>query len=278
MAKDSITFFVALLLFQGCTILRSPQGGVRTDMDTLEVSRNSCVRITSISGNSRGSGFFISAEYVATCFHVIAAPRRDGDKVNLNIFSDLKVTTVDGEEFAATCISVPTDADPSPLLNDFAVLKVEPRPKKSLPLKIAADDAGLILGADVVFSGYPLATPGMVTHRGMISGWSDNKDLIFIQGAINKGNSGGALISTAGDVIGIVSMREGGIGKGLADLVDYIDKSSGQGSVLIMGVDPLQATKAIVETLNTYISTGIGYAHSAAFLRKWVSSRKLALR
>jgi hypothetical protein len=118
----------------------------------------------------------------------------------------------------------------------------------------------------------------MVTHRGMVSGLDDSASLIFIQASINKGNSGGALLNSQGQAVGIVSMREGGISRGLHELRVYIDKTSSQGSVQFMGVDPLQATKAIIQTLDQFISTGIGYARSIKFSREWLAKNQELLK
>ena len=118
----------------------------------------------------------------------------------------------------------------------------------------------------------------MVTHRGMVSGHDDAFSIIFIQAPVNKGNSGGALLNAQGHVIGIVSMREGGISQGLQQLQVYIDQISSQGSVQIMGVDPLQATKAIILTLDQYISTGIGYARAIKFAQEYFSKNKAVLK
>jgi hypothetical protein len=38
----------------------------------------------------------------------------------------------------------------------------------------------------------------------------------------------------------------------------------------MMGVDPLQSTMAIVQTLDQYISTEIGYARSIRFVREYI--------
>jgi hypothetical protein len=105
----------------------------------------------------------------------------------------------------------------------------------------------------------------------MVSGQDSATSLIFVQAPINKGNSGGALLNAQGHVIGIVSMREGGISRGLSELTKYIDQASSHGSVQIQGVDTLQATKAIVQTLDQYISTGIGYARAIKFAREYLA-------
>lgn len=245
----------------------------------LELSRDSGVMLISQSRNSKGSGFFVGDQYVLTCFHVVAALSVQGSTVNWSLYPDLQVALPSGETIGATVISVPTEADPSPLIQDFALVKLKSKPSKQFAkVQLASDKETLKVGDEVVFSGYPLATPGMVTHRGMVSGFDGSASLIFVQASINKGNSGGALLNAQGHVIGIVSMREGGISQGLNELKVYIDQTSSQGSVKIMGVDPLQATRAIIQTLDQYISTGIGYARSVKFVREYLSKNQGLLR
>ena len=237
----------------------------------LELSRTSGVLVVSQSGNSKGSGAFIGDQHVLTCFHVVAALSVQGSTVTWTLHPDLQVVLPSGETIGATVVSMPTQADASPLLQDFALVKLNSKPTKSFSkLQLAIEKEALTVGDEVVFSGYPLATPGMVTHRGMVSGFDSSSSLIFVQASVNKGNSGGALLNSRGHVVGIVSMREGGISQGLNELRVYIDKTSSQGTVQIMGVDPLQATRAIIQTLDDYISTGIGYARSIKFVRDYL--------
>ena len=244
-------------------------------INVLQLSRDSGVKLVSQSGNSSGSGFFVADQYVLTCFHVVAALTLQGSSVNWRLYPDLQAVLRSGEIISATVASVPTQADASPLLQDFAFVKLKSKPQKTVSIvSIASDSEVPQVGDEIIFSGYPLATPGMVTHRGMVSGFDDSKSLIFVQASVNKGNSGGALLNSQGHVIGIVSMREGGISKGLSDLTVYIDKTATQGNVQIMGVDPLQATKAIIQTLEQYISTGIGYARSIKFAREYLERNK----
>lgn len=241
-------------------------------MDIIELSRNSCVKIYSKDGNSSGSGFFISDDLIATCFHVIASISQNGQQINCDIYGDLQITTITGENIHANCISPPTKQDPSPLYKDFAVLKLIKKPAnlKNYILQFSDKDVKTIkIGSDCYFSGYPLFTPALITHKGMISGMDDTGSVICIQGSINKGNSGGTLISNDGKVIGIVSMREGGISKSLEDLIVNIENTEKQGYVHLFKVDPLQAIKETVKTLDTFISTGIGYAINIKFLKEY---------
>jgi hypothetical protein len=78
-----------------------------------------------------------------------------------------------------------------------------------------------------------------------------------------------------GTVLGIVSMRLGGIGKGLQDLRQQIDAGAAIGFATITGVDPLKATRTVIDTMDLTISTGMGYARSTIYLEKY---RKTAAR
>jgi|ERR1035441_8207558 S1-C subfamily serine protease len=274
-----ITFFLGLILLNGCV---SPpplqKAKVTTSQDIkpiLNETRNAAVEITSVSGNSKGTGFFIAPETIVSCFHVIANPSASSNGIALNVFQDLKVKTSQGEVLDAVVVSVPNQNDitplPPPFGYDFAVLHLTQKPAKPITLLPIVSDANTIeVGDDIIFSGYPLATPAMVTHKGMISGISTNGEIICIEASINKGNSDGALCNSSGQVIGIISMREGGISYGLKGMADYIDQTSKNGSVRLMGVDPLQDMRALTLTLDEYISTGIGYARSVQYLRAYL--------
>lgn len=257
---------------------------IAQDTNLIELSRTSGVKLISRSESSSGSGAFIGDQYVLTCFHVVASWSVQGSTTDIKIFPDLQVVLPSGETIDGTVVSVPTNDDPNPLQYDFAIVKLKHKPTNSFSkLQLAMMKESLMVGDDVVFSGYPLATPGMVTHRGMVSGFDNSSTLIFIQASINKGNSGGALLNSQGHIVGVVSMREGGISQGLDELQayikkTYIDKTSPKIRLKLMNVDPLQATNAIIQTLDRYISTGIGYAHSIKFAREYLERNPELLR
>jgi S1-C subfamily serine protease len=149
------------------------------------------------------------------------------------------------------------------------VLQLTQKPSKPIAvLSIVSDTNAVEVGDDIIFSGYPLATPAMVTHKGMISGVGLNGEIICIEAPINKGNSGGALCNSSGQAIGIISMKEGGIGIGLKEMAEQINGSSVK--VSIGGVDPMQGIQELTTTLDRYISTGIGYARSIQYLRDYL--------
>lgn len=242
----------------------------------IDNSRKSCVKIYSKLGQSIGTGFFISDDLIVTCFHVVAKLEVIGTKVNWSLFQDLIAVTENGENVSVNCISVPNNISSDPLFQDFAILKTVKiiKDKAILPLAPNIDHN---IGDPIIFSGYPLGTPVMVSHMGTISGITTDKSLICVQASTNKGNSGGALMNNKGEVIGIVSLREGGISAGLQDYLKRINETASQGSVQIMGIDPLQATKETITILDQYISTGIGYARNISFLQSYISKNGIKL-
>ncbi|NQT26475.1 trypsin-like peptidase domain-containing protein [candidate division KSB1 bacterium] len=236
-------------------------------------SRKATVQIKCNSDTFSGSGFFIDDNLVATCLHVVSEFQIRGQQIFLQIFQDITVTTHTGEVISAKCITPPIDENSPQLLNDYAILQLQDNPMNISVLEISElITKDIDVGSDCYFSGYPLSTPALVTHKGMISGIDIKGDIICIQGAINKGNSGGALLSEGGKVIGIISMREGGISLGLQELKEKIESSEKIGSVSFIGVDPLQGIKLTIKTLDRYISTGIGYARSIGPLNKHFKS------
>jgi Do/DeqQ family serine protease len=142
-----------------------------------------------------GSGVVISPDgYIVTNNHVVAG----ADQVTVT-FNDRYTT-------AAKVIST----DPS---TDIAVIKVN---EKNLPFMEFGNSDEVRLGQWVLAVGYPLTldatvTAGIVSAKGRSIGinktQSANAIESFIQtdAAVNPGNSGGALVNTNGQLIGINS-------------------------------------------------------------------------
>lgn len=138
-----------------------------------------------------GSGVILSADgIIVTNNHVIQGA--DNIKVVLN----------DKREFDAKLVG----ADPQ---TDVAVLKIE---EKSLPFLRFGDSGDLKLGQWVLAVGNPFnltstVTAGIISAKGRNIGINQNSSGIeaFIQtdAAVNPGNSGGALVNTKGELIGI---------------------------------------------------------------------------
>ena len=138
-----------------------------------------------------GSGVIISKDgYIVTNHHVVA----DGDKISVS-FSNHR-------ELKATLIG----SDPS---TDLALIKVE---ADNLPFLSFGNSDSVQVGEWVLAVGNPFdlestVTAGIVSAKGRSIDVLDAQDKIesFIQtdAAVNPGNSGGALVNTEGQLIGI---------------------------------------------------------------------------
>ena len=145
----------------------------------------------SIRGRGMGSGFILSADgYVLTNHHVVADA------------SEVKVKLGDRREFTAKVVG-------SDQQYDVALLKID---GKNLPTVRVGDSNTLKPGQWVVAIGSPFGldhsvTAGVVSAVGRSTGGPDQRYVPFIQTdvAINQGNSGGPLLNTRGEVVGINS-------------------------------------------------------------------------
>ncbi len=148
---------------------------------------------------SLGSGVIVSADgYILTNNHVV-----DGA-------TDVKVSFKDGREVPAKVVG--TDQ-----LTDIAVLKID---RTNLPALPIGDSSKTEVGDVVLAIGNPFGLGGTVT-MGIISakgrsglGIEGYEDFIQTDAAINHGNSGGALINSSGELIGINTAILGGDGGG----------------------------------------------------------------
>ena len=147
-------------------------------------------------GAGSGSGVIVSSEgYIVTNNHVIEDA------------SEIEVILNDNSKYTATVIGT----DPS---TDIAVLKIEATGLKAIPIGNSDD---LHIGEWVLAVGNPFNLTSTVT-AGIVSAKARNINLLsdktratavpiesFIQtdAAVNPGNSGGALVNTRGELVGI---------------------------------------------------------------------------
>jgi serine protease Do len=153
-----------------------------------------------------GSGVIVNADgYILTNHHVV-----DGAL-------EIKVELTDNRTFMAKLVG--SDAP-----SDLAVLKID---AKDLPTLHLGDSDKVRVGDFVLAVGNPLGigqtvTSGIVSAKGRTTGLSDGsfEDFLQTDAAINRGNSGGALVNTTGELIGInsqiLSPSGGSIGIGFA--------------------------------------------------------------
>ena len=137
-----------------------------------------------------GSGVIISADgYIVTNNHVV-----DGA-------DELTVTLNDNSEYSARIIG----ADKT---TDLALIKIN---GKNLPAITIANSNDLKIGEWVLAVGNPhglnnTVTAGIVSAKARSLGANGVESFIQTDAAINQGNSGGALVNTRGELVGINAM------------------------------------------------------------------------
>ena len=210
-----------------------------------------------------GSGVIISADgYIVTNNHVI-------EKAD-----EIEVTLNDKRTFKAQLVGT----DPS---TDIALLKIE---ADSLPTIIFGDSDQLKVGEWVLAVGNPFNLTSTVT-AGIVSAKARNINILnnemkiesFIQtdAAVNPGNSGGALVNTQGELVGIntaIASQTGSyagysfavptsiVQKVVADL-----KQHGTVQRAVLGVQITDITNELAKEKNIPTLAGV-YVHSVVEL------------
>jgi serine protease Do len=153
-----------------------------------------------------GSGVIATADgYVLTNNHVVEGADR------------VRVELTDRRTFEGKVVGT----DPA---SDLALLKVE---AANLPTLTIGDSSRVSVGDIVLAIGNPLnvgqtVTMGIISAKGRATGVGDGsyEDFLQTDAAINQGNSGGALVNTAGELVGIntqiLTPTGGNIGLGFA--------------------------------------------------------------
>lgn len=173
----------------------------QTNIDIYRTAKAATVYVTSTTvkrdwfyqpyaTQSLGSGFLVNDDgFILTNFHVVSGSAR------------LQVTLEDQSQYTARAL----DIDRS---DDLALIKIEP--KKKLPFLHLGDSDHLQVGQKVLAIGNPFGLEGTLTvgvvssiGRSIQSERTALKGMIQTDAAINGGNSGGPLLDSSGDVIGI---------------------------------------------------------------------------
>jgi Do/DeqQ family serine protease len=153
-----------------------------------------------------GSGVIVTTDgYILTNHHVVDGAEKIKVDLNDDRTLDAKVVGLDAP-------------------SDIAVLKVD---ASSLPVLALGDSDKVRVGDVVLALGNPLGigqtvTMGIVSAKGRQTGLSNGnfEDFLQTDAPINQGNSGGALVSTNSELIGInsqiLSQSGGSIGIGFA--------------------------------------------------------------
>ena len=199
-----------------------------------------------------GSGVIINSRgYILTNQHVVEAA------------DEIEVALPDGKKLAAKVVG----NDPE---TDLAVLKVD---AQNLPAIMLGQAENLRVGDVVLAIGNPLGV-GQTVTMGIVSalhrtGLSINTFENFIQtdAAINQGNSGGALIDSSGNLVGIntaiLSQSGGSIGIGFAIPVStakqVMEQLIASGAVTRgwVGVELQEITAELADSFKLGIAAGV---------------------
>jgi Do/DeqQ family serine protease len=217
---------------------------------------------------SVGSGILISSDgYILTNNHVVEDAVRDG----------ITVTLDDKRTFDARVVG----RDPS---TDLAVIKID---ATGVPAAIIGNSDSVEVGEWVLAIGNPFRLRSTVT-AGIVGALSRDVQIIndeyriesFIQtdAAINRGNSGGALVNTSGELIGVntaIATQSGSYqGYGFAvpsnlalkvaeDLIEFGEVRRGIMGVSIQTVNSRIARRIGLDEIRGVVISGIG-TNSAA--------------
>ena len=206
-----------------------------------------------------GSGVVLSEDgYIVTNNHVIKDAK------------EITVTTANNNEYAATLVGT----DPT---TDIALLKID---AEDLQKVTVANSDQVRLGQWVLAVGNPFnltstVTAGIISAKGRDINIIDEQSAIesFLQtdAAVNPGNSGGALVNTAGALVGIntaISSRSGSFEgysfavpsnlmmKVVGDLKEF-----GRVQRAFMGINYNEVTPALSNELDLKVNSGVYVAN-----------------
>lgn len=202
-----------------------------------------------------GSGVILSADgYIVTNNHVIESAQK------------IQVTLNNGEEYDAEVVGT----DPT---TDIALIKID---ADELPFLTFSNSDNVRLGEWVLAVGNPFnltstVTAGIVSAKsrsiGIIAEQTAIESFIQTDAAVNPGNSGGALVNTSGELVGInsaISSRSGSyegysfavpsniVKKVVEDLLEY-----GTVQRAFIGVNISDINSRMVEELDLEVNNGV---------------------
>ena len=162
------------------------------EYSTKELTRRSKPGVVMIATNkATGSGFVVrhikNQTLILTNSHVLKGSNQ------------ITVEWLNGDQDSAVIV---LDGGATTTLTDLALLKVEGKEGKALPLK----QGEAIVGGDVIAIGSPQGLSFTLT-KGVISSLRDKGRIVQTDTAINPGSSGGPLINKSGCVVGVNTSR-----------------------------------------------------------------------
>lgn len=164
-------------------VLAQFQGEEQTSIDVYQAASPAVVTIR--AGQGSGSGSIVSSEgLILTNEHVVRTSRS----------GQVSVRTTNGKTY--TGIVIATDRS-----NDLALVRLVDTGGDRFPTVPLASSDGIRVGQQVFAIGSPFGLSGTFT-RGILSRVDRNGDL-QTDAALNPGNSGGPLLNSRGELIGV---------------------------------------------------------------------------
>lgn len=155
---------------------------------------------------SFGSGFFADNNLIVTNLHVVHGAR----KCFAKLFGQERMYEIQGY----------TAIDPG---NDLIILRIKNINESVAPLNLG-NSVSIHIGETVYAVGNPKGYEGTVSN-GIVSGIRDNDKLIQMTAPISHGSSGGPVINSNGEVIGVsVLTRSDGQNLNFAIPSNYVEK------------------------------------------------------
>lgn len=168
-------------------------------MELIDYAKQSCVTV--ITDGGHGSGVIINENgYILTAYHVIQGVNK------------ITIKFINGFQLDAKIIAFSEGYD-------VAILDVEGGGYKPLPFETEGD---LMLGEELISIGTPIdVSLAQSISTGILSGNRKIEDRVYLQTnmALSPGNSGGPLLNSKGEIVGIVQEKivaEGTEGIGFA--------------------------------------------------------------
>lgn len=255
---------LAFLLFYGTVVSHA-----QPPEQIAENALNATVLLTMQPNNSQGSGFFVGEGLIATNYHVI----KEATKGTVKLVREAEEFQIEG----TTAI----DAE-----RDLAIIKVSNLQGTSLPL---GDSDSVQIGETVYTVGNPRGLEGTFTTGNISNIRSEGTRLV--QGTvlqftapISRGSSGGAVLNSRGEVIGIAfETRDDGQNLNFAIPVNYLKELLGQSGPVkpLVAADSPPERNPFSNLLNLIVlsATVFGVIHFLPTVKanSWIAAAGVAL-